>query len=100
VKLRDRGFKEIGILSASRGCGSIQTMKETMTYAEISSQFDSEWVLLENPHTGPDLNVETGKVLWHSKSRDEVYRKARELRPAHSAVLYVGRMPDDVAVVL
>lgn len=75
-------------------------MKETMTYAEISGQFDSEWVLLEDPETAPDLTVRTGKVLWHSRNRDEVYRKARELHPAHSAMLYVGKMPDDVAVVL
>jgi hypothetical protein len=39
-------------------------------------------------------------VLWHSKDRDEVYRKARELRPEHGAILYVGELPDDAAVVL
>jgi len=75
-------------------------MKAIMTYAEISKQFDSEWVLLEDPETGPDLAVKTGEVLWHSKSRDEVYRKARELHPKHSALLYVGKIPADVAVVL
>jgi len=75
-------------------------MNEIMTYAEISRDFDSEWVLIEDPTTGPDLNVQTGRLLWHSKSRDEVYRKARELHPRHSAVLYVGKMPADVAVVL
>jgi len=75
-------------------------METTMTYAEISDRFDSEWVLIGDPQTGPDLKVQTGKVLWHSKNRDEVYRKARELRPQHSAVLYIGEMPADVAVVL
>ena len=75
-------------------------MNGIMTYAEIGRQFDAEWVLLEDPETGPDLNVATGRLLWHSKDRDEVYRKARQLRPEHSAILYVGRMPDDAAVVL
>jgi len=75
-------------------------MNEIMSYAQISREFDSEWVLLGDPRTSADLRIEAGKVLWHSKNRDEVYRKARELSPAHSAVLYVGKMPEDAAVVL
>jgi len=39
-------------------------------------------------------------VCWHSKDRDEVYRKAVELRPRRFAVLYTGKMPKDTAVVL
>ena len=41
-----------------------------------------------------------GEVLWHSKDRDELYRKAKELRPPDSAILYFGQIPDEVAVVL
>lgn len=68
-------------------------MSETLTYAEIHDRFDSEWVLLEDPQTDPDLTVRSGKVLCHSKDRDEVYRKMLELRPRHGAVLYTGRIP-------
>ncbi len=62
-------------------------MSEVMSLAEIQAQFESEWVLVENPETTETLE---GKVLWHSKDRDEVYRKARELRPRHSAIFYTG----------
>ena len=41
-----------------------------------------------------------GKVLFHSKDRDEVYRKAREFHPNHSAILFTGKLPDNVAVIL
>ncbi len=75
-------------------------MSEFLSLVEIKTQFDSEWVLIGDPDTGVDLNVKRGIVLWHSKNRDEVYRKAREMHPAHSAILYTGRLPDDVAVVL
>ena len=75
-------------------------MNEVMTLAEIQAQFDSEWVLLEDPETTESLQVKSGKVLWHSKDRDEVYRKALELRPKHSAILYTGKLPEDVAVIL
>jgi hypothetical protein len=75
-------------------------MSEVMTVQEVYSQFDSEWILLEDPETTDTLEVKAGKVLWHSKDRDEVYRKARELTPKHSAILYTGSLPKDTAVIL
>ena len=75
-------------------------MAAEMTLQEIESQFDSEWVLLEDPITDEALNVLGGKVLHHSKDRDEVYRKAVSLRPKRSAVVYTGEIPEDTAVVL
>jgi len=52
-----------------------------MTIDEIESQFESEWVLIEEPRTDQALRVLGGRVLIHSKDRDEVYRKAVALRP-------------------
>ena len=75
-------------------------MSELMSLVEIQARFDSEWVLLEDPETSDTLEVKSGKVLWHSKDRDEVYRKARELRPKHSAILYTGKLPEGTAIVL
>ena len=75
-------------------------MSETISFAEIQKKFGLEWVLLEDPETEEGLKVKSGKVLWHSKDRDEVYRKAREFRPKHSAVLYIGKLPQDTVIVL
>lgn len=75
-------------------------MSEVMSLEEIQARFESEWVLLEDPETTLLLEVKAGKVLWHSKDRDEVYRKARELRPRHSAIVYTGMPPEGTAVVL
>ena len=65
-------------------------MNEMMSIAGIHARFQSEWVLLEDPETTASLEVKSGKLLWHSKDRDEVYRKALELRPKHSDILYTG----------
>jgi hypothetical protein len=65
-------------------------MKEIMSLVEIQDRFESEWILVEDPETTEGLEVTKGKVLWHSKNRDEVYRKARELSPQSSAILYTG----------
>ncbi len=67
-------------------------MSEVMSMAEIQARFDSEWVLLEDPETTQLQEVESGRVLWHSKDRGELYRKALELRPKHSAILYTGEI--------
>ena len=75
-------------------------MDEVLTVSQIERRFDSEWVLVEDPQTNQSLEVQAGKVLWHSKDRDEVYRKAVELRPTRFAMLYTGRMPKDTAIVL
>jgi hypothetical protein len=75
-------------------------MDDVLTIAQIEAQFESEWVLIEDPQTNEALEVQRGKVRWHSKDRDEVYRKAVELRPRRFAMLYTGRMPPDTAIAL
>lgn len=68
---------------------------QMMTLTEIEKQYDGEWVLLEDPYRDDGNRVGGSKLLFHSKSRDEVYQVAISLRPKHSAVLYMGSMPDD-----
>lgn len=75
-------------------------MDNIMTVEEMRVQFESEWVLVENPQTNDALEVLKGKILHHSKDRDEVYRKAVALRPKRSAIVYTGEIPEDTAVVL
>jgi hypothetical protein len=62
----------------------INEMAEILNIDEIKSLYDGEWVLIGHPVTDESLSVVRGNVLSHSKDRDEVYRKARELKPAHS----------------
>jgi hypothetical protein len=73
---------------------------KALTLAEIEAQYDSEWVLLEDPILNAEGQVTGGKVVWHSKDRDEVYQKAIELRLKHGAFRYTGKMPEDTAIVL
>ncbi len=75
-------------------------MDTIMSVADIEAQFQSEWVLVENPQTDQHLAVQSGQVRYHSKDRDEVYRKAVELRPRRFAMLYTGTIPQDTAIVL
>jgi len=75
-------------------------VEETLSIEEIEARFPSEWIVLVDPVTNESLEVQRGKVVWHSKDRDEVYQKAIELRPKRAAYLYTGTIPENTAVVL
>ena len=71
-----------------------------MTMEEIEASFDSEWVLIVDPEYERDVHVKRGRVMCHSSDRDEVYRKALELRPKHLAVYYIGDIADGTVFAL
>ena len=52
------------------------------------------------PQTNDNLEVQAGKVIFHSKDRDEVYREAIKHHLKHFALLYTGTMAKDMAIVL
>jgi len=75
-------------------------MDKILTISEIETQFRAEWILLENPKTNEALEVQGGKVVFHSKDRDEVYRMAAAKHPKRFAVLYTGKIPKDAAILV
>lgn len=72
----------------------------TLTLDEMKAKFDGEWVLVEDPELDDALEVLSGRVWWHSPDRDEVYRKAVELRLGRSAFLSFRRRPPNTYVML
>jgi hypothetical protein len=75
-------------------------MLELLTTSEIWNRFPGEWILIGDPETDEKHEVQAGTLLFHSKEREEVYRKAIELRPRRFATLYTGTMPENTAIVL
>ena len=71
-----------------------------LTIAEIEGKFESEWVLIEDPSTDDHLQVRGGTVRCHGKDRDEVYRRAVQIRPGRFAIVYTGTMPGDTTIAL
>lgn len=75
-------------------------MAEVLTIDEINQRFPDEWILIGDPETDEFLEVLGGTILFHSSDRDEMYRKAVELKPKRSATLYTGSLPDDMEFAL
>jgi hypothetical protein len=75
-------------------------MNEVLTMDELKVRYPDEHVLLADPQTNEQMQVVSGRVLWHGKDRDELYRKALELRPQHSAFVYTRTTPDKTIYML
>ena len=75
-------------------------MNEVLTVAEMKSKYDSEWVLVEDPQTNEALEVLSGRILYHSKDRDEFDRNVLEFHPQRFAVLYTGSAPEGMEFAL
>ena len=73
-------------------------MDEVLTMARIEAKFECEWVLIEDPSADESPEVRSGTVRWHGKNREEVYRRAVEIRPKRFAIVYTGKMPPDTAI--
>ena len=71
-----------------------------LTIEEIAARYAPKYVLIGEPTTDEYQSVRSGRVLFHSRDRDEVARKVREYPPGRYALWYLGRFPDDMAHVL
>ena len=75
-------------------------MKKVFTMKELEACYSGEWVLLVNPKHIERLERLRGELVFHSKDRNEVYKEAQRRRDAHTAIFYVGKIPEDLVVML
>ncbi|MFY9225214.1 MAG: hypothetical protein WAQ98_21250 [Blastocatellia bacterium] len=75
-------------------------MNQLLTMLELKALYPSEWVLIVNPEIAEDSTFKRGKVSYHSKNKDEVYSKVKELQPKSFAVFYLGTIPEGMAVLI
>jgi hypothetical protein len=41
-----------------------------------------------------------GEPVFHNRDRGEVYKEAHKWKDPHTAIFYVGKLPEDLVVVL
>jgi 6-phosphogluconolactonase/glucosamine-6-phosphate isomerase/deaminase len=71
-----------------------------MKWHDITIKYKDEWVLLEVKKADKNLTIKEGKVLSHSKDKNEIYNRLLALKPKSFAIEYTGKIPDDLSVVL
>ena len=75
-------------------------MDEIMTYDQIKVRYAPDWVLIGDLVTDDNLEVLSGRVLFHGPDHDEVCRKVQEFKPGRFAVEYLGTYPEGVELIL
>lgn len=75
-------------------------MKKVLTMKELEARYSGEWVLLVNPVHNKLMEPIRGELIFHSKDRSDVYKQAHKRKDPHTAILYVGKLPEDLVVVL
>ena len=74
-------------------------MEKMMSINQIKKRYKSEWILLSDPKVAKG-KVLGGKIAFHSKDRDRIYRRMLELKLPQFATLYTGTIPKDMAIIL
>lgn len=65
-----------------------------MKIEEVKEKYKDEWVLIKVLKTDELNRPIEGEVLFHSKNRDEVYAKMKEVK-GHTYTLYTGEIPKE-----
>jgi len=73
---------------------------QIMTRQQIYARYPSQWILVADPISDKDFNLVRGRVIFHSKDRDSMYRAAIKQRPARFATLFTGKPRQDMEFVL
>ena len=71
-----------------------------MRWKDIKNKFKNQWVLIEVENVDESFNVLEGKVLAHSKDKDEIYQKLLKIKPKEFSIEFTGEVPEDLAVVM
>ncbi|MEW6006690.1 MAG: hypothetical protein AB1630_04965 [bacterium] len=69
-----------------------------MEIEKIKENYKDEWILLSKPVIS-EAKIKRGEVIFHSKKWIEVQRSLKNFK-GDKALLYTGRIPDDVEVIL
>jgi hypothetical protein len=63
-----------------------------MKISDIKKKYKNEWVLLKVDKTDELNQPIAGKLIAHSKNRDDVYSKMKKTK-GHTYTLYTGPFP-------
>jgi len=71
-----------------------------MKIGEIKRKYKGEWVLIEYTKLSEDLSVVEGEVIAHSVDKDFIYKEQLRFKNKNLSVEYLGKVPQDWAVML
>ena len=65
---------------------------------KIKTKYPNQWLLLEDCELDASTTLRKGRVLAHSKDRDEIHRALR-MRTGNLCIHFTGSLPADTGVI-
>lgn len=72
--------------------------KPLLTKAKIKTKYPNEWLLLEDFELDSSTSLRKGRVLAHSKDRDEIHRALKKYK-GNLCVHFTGAVPRDTGII-
>ncbi len=67
--------------------------------SRFKKRYPNEWLLLTNVTADALTHPVKGKLIAHSKNRDDIYARLRKVRGKSLCIEYTGKIPKDLVVV-
>ena len=67
--------------------------------ARLKKRFPNEWLLLTHVMADDLTRPVKGKLVAHSKNRDDIYDRLARIRAKSVSIEYTGKIPKDLVVV-
>ncbi len=71
---------------------------EILMIEEMKQKYPDEWLLVIDCKLSPNTELEAGKVVAHSRCRDDIHKALKNYR-GKVAIQYAGEIPDDLVVI-
>lgn len=73
--------------------------KRVQTLSALKRRYPKEWLLLTDVTADELTRPVKGKLILHSKNRDDIYDRLSRVRAKSACVTYTGEIPKDLVVV-
>ena len=73
--------------------------KRIQLISSLKRRYPKEWLLLTDVTADELTHPIKGRLVLHSKNRDEVYDRLSRVRAKRTCVTYTGEIPKDLVVV-
>ncbi len=74
------------------------TKKPLLTREKIKAKYPNQWLLLEDFELDASTSLRRGRVIAHSKDRNEIHRALKK-HAGNLCVHFTGTVPPDTAVI-
>jgi hypothetical protein len=74
-------------------------VKRVQTIAKLKRRYPKEWLLLGSVVADKLTRPVKGKLLAHSKNRDDIYERLPRRRGGNFCITYTGEIPKDLVVI-